>query len=358
VEIVAIILFSIVILVQSIWSLIKAFRIRNYKSRSSDAEFGISVVVCAHNEYENLRELLPILANQSHRDYEVILVLDRCTDGSSKLANQFPDVRTVQIEKVSDLSDPKKNALKEGIAIARKELILLTDADCRPDHGWIQGMSKYGNDQLVLGISPYSKKSGLLNQLIQYETFQTAQEFTSMSAVGETYMGLGRNMAFSKDEFDRVNGFSGIENVIGGTDDLLVQKMVPKAKVALSLESTTHVESLPKTNWRDYISQKTRHYGVAKLYPRKIKIREGLRWALNVLFWIFFTLSVIIYPIQAFVLLGMAFVLRIISINIVADRLGKRFNHLYLPLVDLLYSIFLPLVGLRSRLVKNIKWTN
>ena len=171
-------------------------------------------------------------------------------------------------------------------------------------------------------------------------------------------MGLGRNMAFRKEEFYRVNGFDGIKSIIGGTDDLLVQRMVQDSKVVLTLDSHTHVESIPKSSWRDYLNQKTRHYSVASFYPRGVMFEEGVRWLLHVMFWVFFTISVIYDPVLALVMLGMAFAVRIISINIVADRLGKRFNHLYLPLVDLLYSIFLPLVGLRSRLVKNIKWTN
>ena len=42
----------------------------------------VSVIVCAHNELSNLKELLPELLKQDHQNYEMIIVDDRSDDGT------------------------------------------------------------------------------------------------------------------------------------------------------------------------------------------------------------------------------------------------------------------------------------
>ncbi|MDZ7649019.1 MAG: glycosyltransferase [Cytophagales bacterium] len=42
----------------------------------------VSVIVCAHDEEQNLRELIPLLLAQDHPEFEVIIVEDRCNDGT------------------------------------------------------------------------------------------------------------------------------------------------------------------------------------------------------------------------------------------------------------------------------------
>ena len=41
---------------------------------------GVSVIVCAKNEYENLLKLIPALLQQNYPDFEIILVDDKSTD--------------------------------------------------------------------------------------------------------------------------------------------------------------------------------------------------------------------------------------------------------------------------------------
>jgi len=97
---------------------------------------GVSVVVCAWNELENLKELLPLLLKQDYPDFEIIVVDDRsddeCYDYLLYEALTHEKLRLVRINEMPQHITPKKYALTLGIRAARKELILLTDADCRP----------------------------------------------------------------------------------------------------------------------------------------------------------------------------------------------------------------------------------
>lgn len=358
VELLILCLFGFVTLLQLITLMARAISAKNYSPSGEENQPNISVLICAHNEENNLKALIPLLIGQTYQRKEIILILDRCEDGSKELAIQYPEIDILEISETPEHWNAKKYALQKGIEAAKGEWILLTDADCRPEPQWVAEMAKRMSDptDLVLGISPYEKEGGFLNQLIHYETFLTALEFSSKTIRQKPYMGLGRNMAYKKLAFIQVGGFEGLENTTGGDDDLIVQRIVKDSNVRMALSPNAHVPSIPKKNWKDYFAQKTRHYSVGKHYPAWVKWSEGFRFALHFLFWVLFALSLTAHVGIAMVIWGASFVVRGISINIVAHRLAKRFNHLWLPFVDLVYSVVLPLVSIRSQLIKNVKW--
>ncbi|MCP4457449.1 MAG: glycosyltransferase [Cytophagales bacterium] len=338
----------------------KVLAVKNYSLARNQTNPNISVVVCAHNEELNLKSLVPILLNQTYEQFEIIVVLDRCVDQSKKLMEGFSDekISIVNIDDTDPNFHPKKMGITRGIDQAHGEWILLTDADCRPTKNWIiemaRGMST--SYELVIGLSPYLKSPSLLNQLIQYETFQTALRFVASAAAGKPYMALGRNLAYRKSSFIRNKGFGEYSRVMGGDDDLLAQSMLKKDNYKLILSDDSKVDSIPETKWSSYFHQKTRHFSVGNHYPKWIKQKEFARWAFHLLFWLLAVTSTLINPIIGVSIFIVSIVLKGLSINIVSRRLGKRFNHLCLPIVDLLYVVVLPLLSLRSLLVKNITW--
>ena len=61
---------------------------------------------------------------------------------------------------------------------------------------------------IVLGYGGYEKiPNSLLNKIIRFETLLTAIQYFSWAKIGNPYMGVGRNLAYKKDEFFNVNGF-------------------------------------------------------------------------------------------------------------------------------------------------------
>ena len=44
----------------------------------------VSVIICAHNELPNLKQLIPALKSQNHPCYELIIVDDRSQDGTKE----------------------------------------------------------------------------------------------------------------------------------------------------------------------------------------------------------------------------------------------------------------------------------
>ncbi len=173
----------------------------------------------------------------------------------------------------------KKFPLSMGIKSTRYEVVLLTDADCIPaSEQWIQKMQQGyepGID-IVLGYGAYHKKNNLLNKFIRFETFHTALQYFSFALAGKPYMGVGRNLSYKRDIFIRNKGFSSINHVPGGDDDLFINKVATNSNTAIVIDKEAHTLSEPKTNWLEWIKQKNRHYTTSKYYQRGHKMLLGL----------------------------------------------------------------------------------
>ena len=90
--------------------------------------------------------------------------------------------------------------------------------------------------KLYLGYGAYHKTSGILNKLIRFETFHTALQYLSYALAGLPYMGVGRNLSYKKDIFLRNKGFSSINHIPSGDDDLFINKVATKKNTAIVID--------------------------------------------------------------------------------------------------------------------------
>lgn len=362
--------FFCIVLLHLVLLLSKAKRILSYqppplRTRKS----GFSVVVAAHNEAENLKTLIPGLLAQAYPDFEVIIALDRCTDTShqvikaalAKHPDKAPLLKVLELKDKPAATDGKKHALTTAIQAASKDWALLTDADCRPSSAaWIAAFNEHitPDAEILLGVSPYGWRTGLLNAVIRYETFLTALQYISAALAGKAYMGVGRNLAYRKTLFTNGGGFKGFESLTGGDDDLFVQKFANRlnTKVVLTQESLTY--SAAKRRFTEYLTQKTRHLSVGKYYRSKLKNSHAFRSAVHAMVWVSF-LYLIFSGSSDMLTIGVFCSLVVIKglvFTKTASKMNTSMSMLWLPIVDFLYAVMLPLIGIRAVFVKNIRW--
>lgn len=94
----------------------------------------LSVVIAARNEAGHVEAALRSLVQQSHPDYEIIIVNDRSDDGTGevidRVAAEFPDrIKPVHVTELPEGWLGKCNALHTGGESAEGEFILFADAD-------------------------------------------------------------------------------------------------------------------------------------------------------------------------------------------------------------------------------------
>ena len=317
----------------------------------------VTIIVCAHNEIDNLRELLPMLNEQDYTHYEVIVMNDRSWDGTEEFADteakQWGKVRFFHIEHEHDHVTPKKYALTTAIRNAKYDVILLTDADCRPTtNQWIKGMAAHltKEKQIVIGFSPYQQQPGFLNRLIRFETFYVAIQYLSLALAGKPYMGVGRNLMYRKRLFLENKGFYTHLRTTGGDDDLLMNEIANDENTTVCLDPDTFMVSIPKTTWAEWYWQKKRHLSVSKHYKTIHKVRLALLSGTQVLSWLLFlglgSWSAFMFPnyFTFSIIVGSVFLIRLL-IQWVVLGLATRKLHLsvgwfVIPFMDFVLFVY------------------
>ncbi|RYY27004.1 MAG: glycosyltransferase, partial [Chitinophagaceae bacterium] len=210
----------------------------------------------------------------------------------------FKGLQIVNLEQEAKGIPGKKYPLSIGIKEAKHEIILLTDADCVPaSEFWLQKMQDAFTDgiEVVLGYGAYNKKRGVLNRLIRFETFHTALQYLSYALAGNPYMGVGRNLSYKKSLFLKNKGFSSLNHVTGGDDDLFINKVANKHNTRVVLDPDAFTLSEPRKNWGEWKLQKNRHFSTAKFYKSSHKFLLGGYTFTHFLFYPLLILSAVFF---------------------------------------------------------------
>lgn len=344
--------------------LFMAITLASYKQRVSPTTAtneGVSVVIAAHNEYENLQAFLPSILNQAYPDFEVIVACDRCTDNSVAFLQSLnhPLLRIIEINTLSDSIQPKKAALTQAIQLAKHPWILATDADCYPVNNlWISEMMQAKSDKhICLGISLYIPKPGFLNAFIRFETILTALQYSAWTILGRPYMAVGRNLMYAKELFINNLGFGKQANHLGGDDDLFVQNIATNSNSCISIKPSTFTLSKPAEGYSQWWRQKHRHLHAGKQYP--ISTLFGLS-IYPILSTIFHLIGIYYLITLNFGLILPFYILRTCIFIPIFVRIGYRWNNklpiFFLAITEIVYLIYLLFAGIYNLAVPIKKW--
>ncbi len=325
--------FCLVTLIQLLYYWLLFNRAASYKKtdRSQSQTPPVSMVICARDEAPNLAKNLPgVLVQTYPTTHEVIVVNHNSQDETRYLLEEFKktfkQLQIVNLEQEAKGIPGKKYPLSIGIKEAKHEVILLTDADCVPaSEHWLWKMQDaYTNGvEVVLGYGAYYKRPGLLNKLIRFETFHTALQYFSLALAGLPYMGVGRNLSYKKGLFLRNKGFSSINHVLSGDDDLFINRVANKHNTGIVLDPEAFTLSEPKKTFSEWIQQKNRHYTTGKFYKPVHKFLLGMQSLTHLLFYPLLIASIIVYDWR--IALGL-FAIRTITQSIVYYNTMRRLD--------------------------------
>jgi glycosyltransferase involved in cell wall biosynthesis len=297
--------FAAVTVVQIFYYLYFFRRVAVYKptQKEHSQQHPVSVIICARDEDENIAKNLPgILVQDYSSSHEVIVVNDNSIDDTkyilAELQKKYKKLQIVDLTQEAKMIAGKKFPLSIGIKEAKHEIVLLTDADCVPasEHWIFKMQDAFSNGtEVALGYGAYQKNPGFLNKAIRFETFHTALQYFGYALAGKPYMGVGRNLAYRKNLFFRNKGFSSINHIPSGDDDLFINRVATKENTSVVIDPEAFTISKPRQTWKDWKKQKFRHYTTGKFYKTSHKFLLGTYTFTFILFYPLFIASLVLF---------------------------------------------------------------
>ncbi len=349
----------------AVYGKLAAYRVESFQDMTEKP--AVSIIICAHNEQENLQAFLPQILEQDYPDFEVVIVDDCSDDETPWLLKEFSarypgKIKIVEIKDHIRLKNTKKFAVTMGIKAAKHEHLVFTDADCDPaSKHWLAEIACAftPGKEIILGYSPYFKTTGFLNKVIRFETAHTAMSYLAYALRGNAYMGVGRNLAYTRSLFFKGKGFNKHMHIKSGDDDLFVNHNATAKNVQIVIHPDAHVGSVPKTTWKSYYKQKGRHAGASVLYKTRHKRMLATQLLSALLFYVALFVCAAIYPQLWFIPLSI-YILRLISQLVIFGNIYKKLGVggllWWLPFLDLFYYFYICINGIFNRNKKQTSW--
>ncbi|MDR2498608.1 MAG: glycosyltransferase [Tannerellaceae bacterium] len=242
----------------------------------------VSVIVYSKNESHKLEQNLPSILQQEYPQYEVIVINDGSTDETdlylTLLKQQYPNLYHTFIPQESKYLSRRKLSLTLGIKAAQYDILLFTEAGCRPmSPHWIASMAQRYADgpSIVLGFSAYIARKGLLDRIAAFDNLIHGAQYISSALAGKAFCGSGRNLSYRKEHFHSNKGFSHSLNLHAGDDDLFINRTATRSNTRVEYSPNSITEAGPIEYfdaWKDIKVSRaaTKHHyrGLQKLFYR------------------------------------------------------------------------------------------
>ena len=260
-----IIIYTILFAAETLLNLSFWFRFKHVKLLGKDDLPNVTVLVCARDEENNLRDCLQSLTATDYpiNKIEVLIGDDNSEDGTPSIIKEFETkfkfMTGYNIQHEKDGLIAKANVLSQLIDQSSFQYQVIIDADMVVTPEWLRFMVSalvQGND-MVSGYTQVQRSSWLAN--LQFMDWQTVlHSMKSMADLIRPISILGNNMAFNKEAYDKVGGFRGL----GPTDveDLgLLQRFQKSGLKTIQLvDSFGYALTKPQLSFNELITQRCR----------------------------------------------------------------------------------------------------
>jgi glycosyltransferase involved in cell wall biosynthesis len=359
------VLFSLIRLAYFIFFFSRIWRLRTER-QAPEWLPPVSVLVCAKNEAANLRDHLKLLLIQQYPRFEVIVVDDQSEDDSLRELELYQkrnkNLRIISIKPGFNKPWPgKKFAVLQAVKAATYEHIVVTDADCRPDSfHWLSRLMAHqlSETRMVLGYGPFQEHPGMLNRLIRYENLHTAMQYFSYALAGLPYMGVGRNLAFRKEDYLNWKPSAASLAIASGDDDLFVNAFASASNTELCADKETFMYSEPERTYIGWLRQKTRHIRAGEFYKPVHKRLLGLYGlSYSGMYFSFLMLVLLQFELKWVVPYLLLWQLLALGLSLRAFKVFQAMNlALWFPVTDLLLAIQGLIVYLLALTKKSDRW--
>jgi len=342
----------------------KVLSFKSFKSESHSPQTKFSVIIPFRNEADNLPVLISSISelNYSFLLFEIIFIDDGSEDNSVQLIKDFfnkqqhleIDFQLISNQHVSN--SPKKDAISLAIKIAKHPWIITTDADCILPVNWLNTFDLFiqkNNPNMVVGPVNYQKENNLINSYQQFDNYSLQATTIGSFGFHSPLLSNGANLAYKKEEFKLVDGFSGNDHLASGDDIFLLEKFVHKDtnKIRFVKSVGALVTTKAENSWKDIIKQRIRWASKTSKQKNRASIGLGaLVFITNFMILLLIYLS-FVYPSYAFhlaIILALKLIIDGFLMNNHARSFNLKFNVYSFLLCEFIYPFITVIVVLGS----------
>lgn len=233
----------------------------------------VSIVIAGRNESKYIADLLTSISKNNYPSelYEVILVDDHSDDDTVSIARSL-SIENLQIIN-STQSNGKKQALTNGIEVAKGSLIISTDGDCLVGVNWISTIVSFyekSGARLIAGPLQYIKDKSILQNFQYLDTINNMAVTANGISKKAYYMANGANIAFEKSLFEEIGGFQS-STTASGDDMHMIQAAadLDPSSVRFLKSMDAIVKTYPQTNLPELLKQRKRWATKTSTYSDK-----------------------------------------------------------------------------------------
>ena len=334
---------------------------------TTPVNFSATILVPFRNEEQSLPKLLASLVSQKYTgNWEVILINDHSDDSSVNVVQRFIESHRFASMVLTDASsEGKKHALNAGIALAKGEIIITTDADCVMGPNWLQSMvDAFAHDQVNMVAGPVRIKSdkSFWSQMQQLEFASVIGTSGATLAYNLPTMCNGANLAFRKSIFFQVGGYESNFDIASGDDEFLLKKIrsLSDRGIVFNFNRSSIVTTSALPSLRSFVSQRIRWAGKWKfsddLLTKVLAVGVfGFHLAVLALVMVLI-LDPTNFEIPALLLIGKITV-ELVFLRKVSSWLNNKWSWLTFLAWQLLYPFYSLFIGVAS-LISGYTWKN
>jgi cellulose synthase/poly-beta-1,6-N-acetylglucosamine synthase-like glycosyltransferase len=304
--------------------------VRFFSSEETKPLTHFSVVIPFRNEAANLPNLLKTVNGLKYPSemFELIFVNDASEDTSEAIISKAIEksrfsIKLIQNKRVSN--SPKKDAISEAIKNSNFEWIVTTDADCELPKNWLKAFDAFiqkNNPLMVCGPVIYESNGSFIENFQQLDGLSLQSVTIGSFGLRNPLLCNGANLAYKKEAFLKVNGFSGNNHIASGDDIFLLEKMkktFPK-RIQFLKSKEAIVFTKPQQTWKNVINQRIR-------WASKTSKQKGLTSKVLGILVFLMNLSVLVFPFfMIFDTENLGFYLLLTAIKIIVDYVVVQQN--------------------------------
>lgn len=276
----------------------------------------VSAILDAKNSTAELHENLPFVIAQTYPIFEIVLIDNAYSDDISEIMEVFQEknenIKIVAVKNTEAFWSNKKYPLTLGKKSAKYDHLLCTDANSKPIRkSWIFEMSAMFTLKrtIFLGYEKFKSEKTFTNLLIRFYSLLQALKCFSFAKITTLFMAFGRNLAYTKSEFFKVNGFINHIKIIYGEDDLFIRDAGSKKNIAFSISEDSFIEMEPHKSFKEWfqyvritnslrVNYKFKHRFLLSLFI----FSKTFFYVLAIVLFFFYSMEIIGFCILAYVL--------------------------------------------------------